>query len=350
MLNPRFLGRLGRMLCMFAAVWGLNVPAVAQEVQLVTSFESGPPSGRFTFASWSPKTLAELINGNKTGEAVNILGQLFLPPGTAKAPAVILVHGSGGVYDELFDFWPKQFNAAGIAVFTLDMFGPRGVTSTAEDQSKVPFTADVADVFSALRLLATHPRIDARRIAVMGFSRGGTATLRASVERIAASQQLPDGLRFAAAIPTYAGGCNGIFRLVVKPGVFSKAPMMFIHGDADDYTPIGPCREYADQIGKAGTPVEFVTIEGAHHKFDAGDTRRHFLSRASKTKADCPIEVDINTFYAFDRTTGQRLQGEAYTTALKNCSTIGATVEGNTGARDKAAQAAVAFLKKAFAN
>jgi dienelactone hydrolase len=335
---------------MSAAVWGLGVPAVAQEAQLVTGFESGLPNGRYAFASWSPKTLADLMRGNNSGESINIVGHLFLPAGADKVPAVILVHGSGGIYDAVLDFWPKQFNAAGIAVFTLDMFGPRGVTSTAEDQSKVPFSADVADVFAALRLLATHPRVDARRIAVMGFSRGGVATLRASVERIAVSQQLPDSLRFAAAIPTYAGGCNGIFRLVVKPGVFSKAPMMFIHGDADDYTPIGPCKEYADQIGKAGTPVEFVTIEGAHHKFDAGDTRRHYLSRASKTKADCPIEVDINTFYAFDRTTGQRLQGEAYTTALKNCSTTGATVEGSTGARDKAAQAAVTFLKKAFAN
>ncbi len=350
MLDTGFLGRLGRILFMSAAVWGLAVPALAQEAQLVTGFESSPPNGRYAFASWSPKTLAELIQGNKTGETVNIVGHLFLPTGADKVPAVILVHGSGGIYDAVLDFWPKQFNTAGIAVFTLDMFGPRGVTSTAEDQSKVPFSADVADVFAALRLLATHPRIDVRRIAVMGFSRGGTATLRASAERLIESQHFSEGLRFAAAIPTYGGGCNGIFRLVVKPGVFSKAPILFIHGDADDYVPIGPCKDYADRIGKAGTPVEFVTIEGAKHKFDSGDTRNHYLSRATKTKADCPIEVDIDTYYAYDRTTNERLQGGAYQTALKNCGTTGATVEGNTGARDKAAQAAITFLKKVFAN
>ncbi len=112
-----------------------------------------------------------------------LVGHLFLPPGNEKVPAVVLVHGSGGIYKALLDYWPQQFNAAGIAVFTLDMFGPRGVQSTAEDQSQVPFAADVADAFAALRVLATHPRIDPRRIAVMGFSRGGIATLRASVER-----------------------------------------------------------------------------------------------------------------------------------------------------------------------
>ena len=322
----------------------------AQSPETVTSFASAPPAGKYAFASWTPKTLGELMQGNKGGETVNIVGHLFLPPGSDKVPAVVLVHGSGGIYNAELDYWPKQFNAAGIAVFTLDMFGPRGVQSTAEDQSQVPFTADVADAFAALRLLATHPRIDRQRIAIMGFSRGGTATLRASVEKIIASQKLPDGLRYAAAIPTYAGGCAGIFRLVAKPGVFSKSPILFIHGDADDYTPIGPCQDYADKIGKAGTPVEFVVIEGAHHKFDADDLKRYYVRGATRTKADCPLEIDIDTLYAYDRTSGARLQGDAYTTTLKNCGAVGATVEGSNRARDKAAQAAVGFLKKTFGN
>jgi dienelactone hydrolase len=321
----------------------------AQAPDAVSTFANAPPNGKYAFASWTPKTLPDLLKGNTTAESVNIVGHLFLPPGSDKVPGVVLVHGSGGIYSAELDYWPKQFNAAGIAVFTLDMFGPRGVQSTAEDQSLVPFTADVADTFAALRVLATHPRIDPQRIAVMGFSRGGTATLRASVEKIIAAQKLPDGLRFAAAIPTYAGGCAGVFRLVVKPGVFSKAPMLFIHGDADDYTPIGPCQDYADRIGRAGTPVEFVVIEGAHHKFDADDVKRYNLRSVPRTKAECPVEIDIDTLYAYDRTNGARLQGEAYTSALKNCSAVGATVEGSSRARDKAAQAAVGFLKKTFA-
>jgi dienelactone hydrolase len=343
------MNRYLRALAAFAGFCAALV-AQAQAPEVVATLASGPPSGRYAFASWTPKTLGELMQGNKGGEAVNIVGHLFLPPGGDKVPAVVLVHGSGGIYNAELDFWPKQFNAAGIAVFTLDMFGPRGVQSTAEDQSLVPFPADVADAFAALRVLATHPRIDRQRIALMGFSRGGTATLRAAVEKIIATQKLPDGLRYAAFIPTYAGGCAGVFRLVVKPGVFSKAPMLFIHGDADDYTPIGPCQDYADRIGKAGTPVEFVVLEGAQHKFDADDLKRYYLRSATRTKADCPLEIDIETLYAYDRTNGARLQGDAYTAMLKSCTAVGATVEGSNRARDKAAQAAVAFLKKTFGN
>jgi dienelactone hydrolase len=264
-------------------------------------------------------------------------------------PAVVLMHGSGGLYDALLDYWPRQFNAAGVAVFTFDRFGPRGVLNTTDDQSRVPPAADIADAFAALRFLATQPRIDAQRIALMGFSRGGSATLRAAVERFIAAQRLPDGLRFAAFSPTYSGGCVGTFRLRVKPGVFGTAPMLFIHGSADDYTPIGPCQEYAARIRAAGTPVEFVALDGAQHKFDADDLRLRYLRRAQRTPAECPIEVDVDTFFAYDRTTGSRLAGGAYRDAVQSCRATGASVQGDAQARDQAAKAAVSFLQRAFA-
>jgi dienelactone hydrolase len=297
---------------------GLLFAAGAAEAQTaVSDFKAGPPNGTYKFASATPATMPDLLRGGAEAPRADIVGHLFLPKGDAKVPAVILMHGSGGIYGAMTDYWPKQFTAAGIAVFSLDTFAPRGVKSTAEDQSQVPFVADIADVFAALNLLATHPRIDPSRIAIMGFSRGGIATWRAGVERIIASRKLPDGLRFAAHIPVYSGGCTGVFRLVVKPGTFTKAPMLWIHGDADDYTPIGPCQEYAASIGKAGTPVEFVVLKGARHKFDADGLKRTQIAGAQTSRPDCPLEIDIDTLAAYDRTKGQRLQGEAYQAALK---------------------------------
>ena len=325
--------------------------AVCLQAQVtVADFKAGPPNGVYSFATTTPKTLVDLVKpGGGSGEAANIVGHLFLPPGTAKVPVVLLMHGSGGIYDAMLNFWPKLLNAQGIGVFALDRFGPRGVKNTSEDQSQVPFVADVADAFAALRLLATHPRIETGHIAVMGFSRGGTATLRTAVERIIAAQQLPDGLRFAAHIMMYSGGSTGVFRLIVKPGVFSKAPQLWVHGDADDYCPIGSARDYSQLIGAAGTPVEFVTLPGACHKFDQDDQHHVFIRAATKTLEDCPLEMDIDTLASYDHRTGERLSGAAYQQAIKNCGAVGASVQGNTAARDKAGQAAVAFLHKVFA-
>lgn len=332
------------------AVCWAGMLATAQAQQLVNNFTAGQPSGTYSYASWPPKTLGDLLKGNVQDESVNVTGHLFLPPGSEKVPAVVMMHGSGGIYSAMLGYWPEQFNAAGYAVLSVDSFGPRGVKSTAENQSLVPFAADVADAFAALKLLASHPRIDAGRIAIMGFSRGGITVWRTGVKRLIAAQRLPGGLRFAAHVPVYSGGCVGEFRLVTKPGVFTKAPMLWIHGDNDDYTPIGPCQDYADRIGKAGTPVEFVVIPGARHKFDDDDTRRIKIHGAQTGLEGCPVEIDIATFAAFDRFTRERIQSENYQAVLKkSCRGLGATVEGNRSHREKAAQAAVAFLRKVFA-
>ena len=326
------------------------ISSLAHAQATVVDFSSSPPSGQYSFKSWTPKSVPDLIKGNSSGEGTNIAGHLFLPAGGEKVPAVILMHGSGGIYPAMLDFWPKRFNAEGVAVLAVDSFGPRGVQSTADDQSKVPFAADVADAFAALKLLASHPRIDPSRIAVMGFSRGGITAWRTGVELLIGAQKFPNGLRFAAHVQMYSGGCVGIFRLIVKPGVFSKAPMLWVHGDADDYCPMSPCQDYAERIGKAGTPVEFVVIKGARHKFDFDDTKLHDLRNAQKTLENCPIETDIETFMTYDRFTGKRLSGDDYEAALKkSCRALGASVEGNHDAREKAAQAVTAFLHKVFA-
>lgn len=319
-----------------------------QAQETVTDFKAGPPTGVYAFASSTPKALPDLVKPGARGDSVNIVGHLYLPRVSGKVPAVLMMHGAGGIYKAMLDYWPKLLNEQGIAVFSLDRFGPRGVTSTTGDQSQVPFVADVADAFTALRLLASHPKIDAKRIAIMGFSRGGVASWRTAVERIIATQQLPAGLRFAAHIQMYSGGCAGSLRLIVKPGVFSKAPQLWVHGEADDYTSIGPCRDYSNRIGVAGTPVEFVSLPGAYHKFDDDDERRITVRDARRTVDDCPLEMDIDTLATYDRNTGQRLSGDALKKANNICSTTGATVEGNHAARDKAGQATVSFLRKVF--
>lgn len=340
MNTPRFLRRCA------AALLATIAAAGAQAQTPVTDFSAAPGNGVYSFASTTPRTLADLVDKSRPREAVNAIGHLFMPAGDAKVPAVVLVHGSGGLYPALMDYWPKQLNAIGIAAFVIDVFTPRGVSGTADDQSLVPFGADTADAFAALALLASHPRIDPQRIAIMGFSRGGIAVTRTAVERIAAANA-PPGVRFAAHVPVYSGGCVGIFRLIVEPGVFGPKPMLWVHGDADDYAAMPPCQDYAKRIGAAGTPAEFVVIPGAGHKFDMDGSRRIQLPGAQRTREECPLQTDIKTLRVHDARSGAALnpaQLQAVTQEL--CSAKGASVEGNARARDTAAQAITAFLQR----
>jgi dienelactone hydrolase len=319
----------------------------AADPVLVTDFKAGQPNGAYAFASSTPETLPELLKGG--GDPVNIVGSLFLPPGTDKAPMVLFLHGAGGPYEAMYHFWPQLLNKQGIGVFSLDRFGPRGAKSQAEEgEDSVPYPADVADAFAALRLLASHPRVDPAKVAVLGVSRGGTAAWRCAVERIIASQKLPEGLRFSAHIMLYSAGCSGPTRLIVKPGVFSPAPQLWVHGTADDWCPIGPVQDYAKRIADAGTPVQFEAIKGAWHKFDNDDQKNHLVKRAKRISEDCPLEQDIDTLYEYDHRTGQRLSGDAFKQASEGCRAFGAHVEGNSFTRGKAGDMVVAFLKKTY--
>ena len=343
--------RMFRQLTVSLSALGLGFVALAQDVTPLTDFRSAPGNGMYSYASSTPATIAELIQPGLPRPAVTVQGNLILPSKlatTAKMPAVVLVHGSGGVYAELVSYWAKLLNEQGIAAFVIDVFGPRGIKSTADDQNRLEFSADTADAFAALGMLASHPRIDPKRIAVMGFSRGGVAAVYSDVVRII-NGAAPAGLRFAAHIAVYSASCASRRTVTPKPGVFSTEPMLFLHGDADDFAYLSPCRSYAQRISAAGTPTEFVVLPGARHKFDLDNQKRVYLRFVTKGKEECPLEFDIDDLTVHDRRGGGALsqdQVQAITRDL--CFDKGATVEGDDTARETAGKAVIVFLKKVF--
>jgi dienelactone hydrolase len=131
--------------------------------------------------------------------------------------------------------------------------------------------------------------------------------------------------------------------------VFAKEPMLWVHGEEDNYVPLSACRDYAQRIAATGTPVEFVVIPSAMHKFDADDLRRRHLRDVQRNVASCPLELDIDSLLHHDHTTGRSLTGDEFRRARQACSTTGADIEGNREARDRAGQAIVVFLRRIFA-
>ena len=147
-----------------------------------------------------------LTGEEKGGRKVTLGGELRIPgpPGT-KVPAVILVHGSGGISGAT-DAWARELNAIGVAAFILDTFSGRGIVSTVADQSQLNSLAMMVDSYRALALLAEHPRIDPKRIAIMGFSKGAVASVYSANERFR-KMYAPQGAEFAAHIGLYTP-CN----------------------------------------------------------------------------------------------------------------------------------------------
>src|SRR5262245_23187681 len=141
--------------------------------------------------------------GEKNGTSVTIAGALRVPRlGTDRLPAVILVHGSGGVGGNV-DRWSHELNGIGLATFVIDSFTARGIQSTSANQALLGRLNMILDAYRSLALLSAHPRIDPARIVLMGFSRGGQTTLYASLKQFKRMHG-PEGAAFAAYIPFYA--------------------------------------------------------------------------------------------------------------------------------------------------
>jgi dienelactone hydrolase len=290
-------------------------------------------TGTIRFSTQSP-TNAEFIRGHATAAAALISGELTLPraPG-GRVPAVVLVHGSGGVGNNM-PGWRAELTGIGVATFIVDSFTGRGVSETATDQSRVSDGAMVVDAYRALELLATHPAIDPDRIAVMGFSKGGRVAVASSLLRFYTTWG-PKTVRFAAHLPFYPP-C--LVHLIDEEKI--AAPMRIFHGAADDWTPVAPCREYVERMRRAGGDVVLIEFPGAGHGFDVPTTRPGTYLRHVQNGSRCRF-VEHFPGQFVSSSTGGTATGES-------CVTRGATVGYHAAAHRAAIAAVKEFLMATF--
>jgi dienelactone hydrolase len=181
----------------------------------------------------------------------------------------------------MIDEWSRELNEIGVATFAVDSFAGRGIIETVTDQTRLGRLNMIVDAYRALELLSKHRQIDPARIAVMGFSRGGQSALYSSLVRFQKMHGAKE-LQFAAHIALYPP-CNTAFRdddNVAKP-------IRVLHGTADDYVPIDPCRGYVERLSKAGKDIRLIEYAGAHHVFDAPAFREPRKLAAAATTRRC---------------------------------------------------------------
>ena len=279
---------------------------------------------------------ADFLLGKKDGKPTMIAGELRIPkPGTDRLPAVVLVHGSGGIGFNS-GMWADELNKAGLATFVVDSFTGRGITQTITDQSQLSSYAMMNDAFAALAVLARHPRIDPGKIAVMGFSKGAVPSIYASMNRFQ-SAYAPDGAGFAAYIGFYTP-CN--VALIGDEKVGTR-PIRLYHGLADDWVPVGPCRDYVARLKKAGADISLVEYPGAYHAFDNQMIPGTMQLPQALTGRKCRFE-EKQPGVIINNDTGQPA------TANDSCIERGATIAYNAEATAAARKDVVEFLTNLF--
>jgi dienelactone hydrolase len=205
----------------------------------------------------------QFLKGDAYGRPTTIAGVLRVAQGAGRMPLVVLVPGSGGISASA-DVWDRQFESMGISTFTMDSFAGRGIVSTVVDQSQLGRLNMILDLYRSLAVLAAHPRVDPNRIAVMGFSRGGQATLYAALKRFHKMWNPGGGdpaayiALYPPCITTYVGDTD-----------VSDHPIRIFHGIADDYVEIGPCRSYFARLKAAATDIQMTEYPDTWHAYDS---------------------------------------------------------------------------------
>ncbi len=216
---------------------------------------------------------------------LSLTGVLFTPAGSptrgAGRPAIVLMHGCGGMVDARGALvarhrdWAERFARWGFVALTLDSFGPRGLRSICElkDRPIQPWNERTADAYAALGYLAGRSDVDPAAVFVLGWSHGGSTVM--SVVRAQAPGRQAAGPHFKAAIAFYPGCSQPLRQKAYRPTL----PLLILHGEADDWVPAAPCVELARKLQATHLPVQTITYPGAHHGFDAPNGQVRFLPK-----------------------------------------------------------------------
>ena len=249
-------------------------------------------------------SLPERVTFASADGRTTLVGYVFTPevPHPARTPAVVMMHGRAGAYSSLangkYDAstlskrhqqWGRIWAQQGYLAIMVDGFGPRGYPngfprfsydSRPDELNEV--TVRPLDAYGALAYLRTRGDVLADRIALQGWSNGGSATL-ATMSATAPGITVPiPATGFRAGLAFYpACGLKGQF----ADGIKAYAPVRVFHGSADEEVSPRRCAELVAKSQGLGGDIRFQLYPDAIHGFDdPSPSRQNDEANASATR------------------------------------------------------------------
>lgn len=234
-------------------------------------------------------------------DGTTIPGFLTLPPGKTDArglPAIVMPHGGPAARDTLgFNWLVQYFAAQGFAVLQPNFRGSTGYGDAFFVKNGFQSWAlAIGDVNDGARWLIAQG-VDAKRLAIVGWSYGGYAALQANVAEpalyhaVVAIAPVTDltllrtEARFSynqKQINTMIGdGPHVVAGSPVRNAARIVAPVLMFHADRDLNVDIEQSRMMVGALRGAGKKVEFVEYKGLDHQIDDSAAREDMLSKSA---------------------------------------------------------------------
>ena len=271
-----------------------------------------------SWPSSSPFAIEDIGGDPDDAPPTTAVGRLYLPLGPHPArsvPAVVLLHGSGGILASRELTYAPQLARMGVAALVIDSFGARRDRGTEfiERVLNITETMMLADAYSGLAFLAARPDIDPRRVVLTGFSYGAMATMYALYAQVA-NKLAPPGLRFAGHVAFY-GPCIARFDDSRTTG----APLLMLIGGRDAITDQRRCAEVAADLRRGGSRVDTIVYPEAVHQWDGAFAPRLI----GRNLASCSFRVERDGTIR-DTHTGLAMSGPFRRKIILGLCTLGA--------------------------
>jgi len=215
------------------------------------------------------------IEGESPGDGKELEAYLYKPKGKGPFPALIALHGAGGIFPYQL-WWAKEISKKGYVVLFIDHYCTRHhlceVESDDEDQARGEIMRNwqevsprqrVFDAVAGYNWLTSESYIKNKKIGLIGWSWGGSSALFA--QKIARRLSLPNG-GFKATIAFYPN-----LKYVLDKPQWSRTgpieqPTLILYGKAD-ILESAQAYETLLSAGYSGD-IRVVGFDEAFRKFD----------------------------------------------------------------------------------
>lgn len=197
---------------------------------------------------------------------------LFRPDGNGPFPAVIALHGCGGLFWQgggvlpRYRDWSDRLLKAGYAVLWPDSFGSRdaGPQCRETDRKVLARRERVADITAAHKWLLAQAWVARGRISLIGWAHGASAVLWAVRPQLAGKDAGEPDYRSAIA---FYPEC----RISARTGWSARVPTLLLIGASDDVASPPQCRQMVDGARGRSALTRIVVYPSAAHDFDRAD-------------------------------------------------------------------------------
>jgi carboxymethylenebutenolidase len=199
--------------------------------------------------------------------------EVFAPTDAGPHPAVIALHGSGGIREGWAEQPASLLASRGFAVFVLHYFERTNTGWADEATIRREFETWMKTISDAITWAGNHAGVDRSRVALLGFSLGGYLAL--SVAAVDTRVK---------AVVEYFGGLPEELR----DHAHKIAPTLILHGERDYTVPVTEANKLKKMFDETGTEYEIKLYPNAGHGFggmdllDAGQRTISFLEKRLK--------------------------------------------------------------------